>query len=138
QPPGGHRAVRPRRAPLPAVRPPRRGAGAVAGRRPASGRDRRPLPPPDAPPRAGRQAPLLPPPGPLPGLRGPAPRRGPRPALSPAPAGPRPAGGSARPPPPRRHRDLPVQDFIARLARELFGSESVPDDLTLLGLERCE
>ncbi len=38
----------------------------------------------------------------------------------------------------RRHRDLPVQDFIARLARELFGSDRVPDDLTLLGLERCE
>jgi hypothetical protein len=38
----------------------------------------------------------------------------------------------------RRHRDLPVQDFIARLARDLFGSTSQPDDLTLLGLERCE
>jgi serine phosphatase RsbU (regulator of sigma subunit) len=37
-----------------------------------------------------------------------------------------------------RHRDLPVQDFVARLARDLFGSNPQPDDLTLLGLERCD
>jgi phosphoserine phosphatase RsbU/P len=38
----------------------------------------------------------------------------------------------------RRWRDLPVQEFIARLARDLFGAGSLPDDLTLLGLERCD
>ena len=32
-------------------------------------------------------------------------------------------------------RDLPVQEFVARLARELFGSGSQPDDLTLFALE---
>jgi sigma-B regulation protein RsbU (phosphoserine phosphatase) len=37
-----------------------------------------------------------------------------------------------------RHRALPVQDFVARLARDLFGATAQPDDLTLLGLERCE
>jgi serine phosphatase RsbU (regulator of sigma subunit) len=37
----------------------------------------------------------------------------------------------------RRHRALPVQEFIARLASDLFGTASQPDDLTLLGLERC-
>jgi sigma-B regulation protein RsbU (phosphoserine phosphatase) len=37
-----------------------------------------------------------------------------------------------------RHRELPVQDFVARLARDLFGSNPQPDDLTLLGLERCD
>jgi serine phosphatase RsbU (regulator of sigma subunit) len=36
------------------------------------------------------------------------------------------------------HRALPVQDFVARLARDLFGANAQPDDLTLLGLERCE
>jgi sigma-B regulation protein RsbU (phosphoserine phosphatase) len=34
-----------------------------------------------------------------------------------------------------RHRDLPIQDFIDRLARDLFGDSEQPDDLTLLGLE---
>ena len=34
-----------------------------------------------------------------------------------------------------RHRDLPIQEFVARLARDLFGGEAQPDDLTLLGLE---
>jgi serine phosphatase RsbU (regulator of sigma subunit) len=38
----------------------------------------------------------------------------------------------------RRHRDLPVQEFISRLARDLFGAASQPDDLTLLALERSE
>jgi serine phosphatase RsbU (regulator of sigma subunit) len=37
-----------------------------------------------------------------------------------------------------RHRDLPVQDFVARLARDLFGAGPQQDDLTLLGLELCE
>jgi serine phosphatase RsbU (regulator of sigma subunit) len=32
-------------------------------------------------------------------------------------------------------RDLPVQEFVARLARDLFGSGSQPDDLTLFALE---
>jgi sigma-B regulation protein RsbU (phosphoserine phosphatase) len=34
-----------------------------------------------------------------------------------------------------RHRALPIQDFVARLARDLCGPGSQPDDLTLLGLE---
>jgi sigma-B regulation protein RsbU (phosphoserine phosphatase) len=35
-----------------------------------------------------------------------------------------------------RHRDLPVDEFVHRLARDLFaGAEQNPDDLTLLGLE---
>jgi hypothetical protein len=37
-----------------------------------------------------------------------------------------------------RHRQLPVQDFIARLACDLFGAAAQPDDLTLFGLELCE
>lgn len=37
-----------------------------------------------------------------------------------------------------RHRHLPVQEFVARLAHDLFGSEDQPDDLTLLGLEMAE
>jgi sigma-B regulation protein RsbU (phosphoserine phosphatase) len=37
-----------------------------------------------------------------------------------------------------RHRDLPVADFVASLARDLFGPGSQPDDLTLLALERSE
>lgn len=37
-----------------------------------------------------------------------------------------------------RHRDLPAPDFVARLARDLFGAASQPDDLTLLALERCD
>ena len=38
----------------------------------------------------------------------------------------------------RRHRELPASDFVTRLARDLFGAASQPDDLTLLALERCE
>jgi phosphoserine phosphatase RsbU/P len=34
-----------------------------------------------------------------------------------------------------RHRALPVQEFVERVARDLFGAEAHPDDLTLLGLE---
>lgn len=34
-----------------------------------------------------------------------------------------------------RRRDLPIQEFVARLAHDLFGGEAQPDDLTLLGLE---
>jgi sigma-B regulation protein RsbU (phosphoserine phosphatase) len=34
-----------------------------------------------------------------------------------------------------RHRGLPVQEFVERVARDLFGTEAQPDDLTLLGLE---
>lgn len=37
-----------------------------------------------------------------------------------------------------RHRDLPAPDFVARLARDLFGAANQPDDLTLLALERCD
>jgi sigma-B regulation protein RsbU (phosphoserine phosphatase) len=37
-----------------------------------------------------------------------------------------------------RHRALPIQDFVARLARDLFGATAQPDDLTMLGLERYE
>jgi phosphoserine phosphatase RsbU/P len=35
-----------------------------------------------------------------------------------------------------RHRHLPMQEFIDRLARDLLGTSEQPDDLTLLGLER--
>jgi sigma-B regulation protein RsbU (phosphoserine phosphatase) len=34
-----------------------------------------------------------------------------------------------------RHRDLPVQEFLAGVSRDLFGQASPQDDLTLLGLE---
>ena len=34
-----------------------------------------------------------------------------------------------------RHRALPIQEFVSRLARDLFGGAAQPDDLTLLGLE---
>jgi sigma-B regulation protein RsbU (phosphoserine phosphatase) len=34
-----------------------------------------------------------------------------------------------------RHRALPIQPFVERLARDLFGAGTPPDDLTLLGLE---
>jgi serine phosphatase RsbU (regulator of sigma subunit) len=34
-----------------------------------------------------------------------------------------------------RHRHLPINDFVDRLARDLFGASEQPDDLTLLGLE---
>ncbi len=34
-----------------------------------------------------------------------------------------------------RHRHLPIQEFVDRLARDLFGATEPPDDLTLLGLE---
>jgi sigma-B regulation protein RsbU (phosphoserine phosphatase) len=37
-----------------------------------------------------------------------------------------------------RHRDLPVQLFVERLARDLVGASAQPDDLTLLGLEVCD
>jgi sigma-B regulation protein RsbU (phosphoserine phosphatase) len=37
-----------------------------------------------------------------------------------------------------RHRSLPVAEFVARLARDLFGGAAQPDDLTLLGLELAE
>jgi len=37
-----------------------------------------------------------------------------------------------------RHRALPIQDFVEHLARDLFGTISPPDDLTLLGLEMIE
>jgi sigma-B regulation protein RsbU (phosphoserine phosphatase) len=37
-----------------------------------------------------------------------------------------------------RHRGLPVQEFVGRLARDLFGGAAQPDDLTLLALERLE
>jgi sigma-B regulation protein RsbU (phosphoserine phosphatase) len=36
-----------------------------------------------------------------------------------------------------RHRALPVQAFVEQLARDLFGTDAQPDDLTLLGLEVC-
>jgi phosphoserine phosphatase RsbU/P len=34
-----------------------------------------------------------------------------------------------------RHRELPVRPFVERLARDLFGAEAQPDDLTLFGIE---
>jgi len=34
-----------------------------------------------------------------------------------------------------RHRQLPIQEFVQHLARDLFGAGPPPDDLTLLGLE---
>jgi phosphoserine phosphatase RsbU/P len=34
-----------------------------------------------------------------------------------------------------RHRQLPIQEFIARVAHDLFGDNPQTDDLTLLGLE---
>jgi sigma-B regulation protein RsbU (phosphoserine phosphatase) len=34
-----------------------------------------------------------------------------------------------------RHRDLPLQEFLDRLTRDLFGKDNQTDDLTLLGLE---
>jgi phosphoserine phosphatase RsbU/P len=34
-----------------------------------------------------------------------------------------------------RHRALPVEEFVGRLARDLFGAGAPADDLTLLGLE---
>jgi sigma-B regulation protein RsbU (phosphoserine phosphatase) len=34
-----------------------------------------------------------------------------------------------------KHRQLPIDEFVASLARELFGQASPPDDLTLLGME---
>jgi sigma-B regulation protein RsbU (phosphoserine phosphatase) len=34
-----------------------------------------------------------------------------------------------------RHRALPIEEFVAALARDLFGKGSQPDDLTLLGVE---
>ncbi|HKI37142.1 MAG TPA: SpoIIE family protein phosphatase [Gemmataceae bacterium] len=37
-----------------------------------------------------------------------------------------------------RHRELPIQEFVAALARDLFGQGSQTDDLTLLGLEVLE
>jgi sigma-B regulation protein RsbU (phosphoserine phosphatase) len=37
-----------------------------------------------------------------------------------------------------RHRDLPVREFVGQVARDLFGSDKHPDDLTLLGLEILE
>jgi sigma-B regulation protein RsbU (phosphoserine phosphatase) len=37
-----------------------------------------------------------------------------------------------------RHRHLPVQEFVAALARDLFGEQAGTDDLTLLALERRE
>lgn len=36
----------------------------------------------------------------------------------------------------RRHQHLPVNELVPLLARELFHGETIPDDLTLLGLER--
>jgi sigma-B regulation protein RsbU (phosphoserine phosphatase) len=34
-----------------------------------------------------------------------------------------------------KHRALPIEEFVAALARDLFGSGAPPDDLTLLGME---
>jgi serine phosphatase RsbU (regulator of sigma subunit)/CheY-like chemotaxis protein len=34
-----------------------------------------------------------------------------------------------------KHRRLPIQEFVDRLARDLFGASEQPDDLTMLGLE---
>jgi sigma-B regulation protein RsbU (phosphoserine phosphatase) len=37
-----------------------------------------------------------------------------------------------------RHRALPIGEFVEALARDLFGKESKPDDLTLLGIEATD
>ncbi len=37
-----------------------------------------------------------------------------------------------------RHRDLPAQEFLHRLSRDLFSGAAQLDDLTLLALEMCE
>jgi sigma-B regulation protein RsbU (phosphoserine phosphatase) len=37
-----------------------------------------------------------------------------------------------------RHRHRPIENFVARLAADLFGRSSAPDDLTLFGLECYE
>jgi sigma-B regulation protein RsbU (phosphoserine phosphatase) len=37
-----------------------------------------------------------------------------------------------------RHRGLAVEEFVRRLAGDLFGSGPQPDDLTLFGMELCE
>jgi serine phosphatase RsbU (regulator of sigma subunit) len=34
-----------------------------------------------------------------------------------------------------RHRELPIQEFLTGVARDLFGQASPGDDLTLLGVE---
>jgi sigma-B regulation protein RsbU (phosphoserine phosphatase) len=47
----------------------------------------------------------------------------------------RPAGGESLLACAARHRELPIQEFVAALGRDLFGQGSQPDDLTLLGLE---
>jgi phosphoserine phosphatase RsbU/P len=36
-----------------------------------------------------------------------------------------------------KHRQLPVRQFVEQVARDLFGTNPQPDDLTLLGLEFC-
>jgi sigma-B regulation protein RsbU (phosphoserine phosphatase) len=36
-----------------------------------------------------------------------------------------------------RHRELPIQEFIERLGRDLFSQGGRTDDLTLLGVEMC-
>jgi phosphoserine phosphatase RsbU/P len=35
----------------------------------------------------------------------------------------------------KKHRDLPIDEFVKALARDLYGEGSKPDDLTLLGIE---
>ena len=37
-----------------------------------------------------------------------------------------------------KHRRLPIEDFVATVARDLFDQASPPDDLTLLGMEALE
>ncbi len=49
--------------------------------------------------------------------------------------GGRPPGGESLLACAARHRQLPIQEFVAALGRDLFGRGSQPDDLTLLGLE---
>jgi len=34
-----------------------------------------------------------------------------------------------------RHRELPIQEFVEQLSRDLFAKTSQADDFTLLGLE---
>jgi sigma-B regulation protein RsbU (phosphoserine phosphatase) len=34
-----------------------------------------------------------------------------------------------------RHRELPIRPFVDHLARDLFGADALPDDLTLFGIE---
>jgi sigma-B regulation protein RsbU (phosphoserine phosphatase) len=50
----------------------------------------------------------------------------------------RPVGGESLLACATRHRALPIEGFVAALARDLFGKDSRPDDLTMLGIEATD